>query len=494
VPLGAGVDDLEGHPELTKITLADYASRGRDMWRNRLLWMARQGLWAEDMIYRLSNVEGCYNLAYHDDDPVIRKRAEMILDLHWLLYALQRVEGQFGGAQNRFKPHYAGYHPERGTGWYYFGGRPGTQPCMAALLGDYLPPEIAYRLLEQPEERGCFTYRERLTQFSPETGQPPHVYKVTYVTPEYVLGSYIAHDLAGGGVGDDPQGQAIGRYAERAFNGITFGKARAMLRLGPAVSFQSYHCMQHGPILLCRWYGRELVGADSPWGKRVGQQRPYASIISREGGGASIEPAVFEGGWLFVEAADAWFAMRPAQGQCAIHSENKEQFEWAEAKMPLVIHAGGASEDGTLDAFKKKVLANTITYQDGVLTYEDAKWGKMQFCADPTRPADQWRRINGKPVALPDKLFDSPYLTSDYNSGIVTAEFQGRKLVLDFNKNEKTMKDRQEEIQTNIASTLHGRDLQSSSSFHGCRKTGEGHTGAQYHLQTPPLDRSGGRG
>ena len=157
------------------------------------------------MIYRLSNVEGTYNLAYLDRDPVLRKRAEMILDLHWLLYALQTVDGQFGGAQNRFKSHYAGYHPERGTGWYYFGGRPGSQACMAALFGDYLPPDIVYRLLEQPEERGCFTYRERLTQFSPETGQPPHVYTCSYTTPEYVLGSSIAHNLAGKSAADEPQ-------------------------------------------------------------------------------------------------------------------------------------------------------------------------------------------------------------------------------------------------------------------------------------------------
>jgi len=78
VPLGAGVDDLKDHPELAKITMADYAERARQMWSNRLLWMAQQGLWAEDMIYRLSNVEGTYNLAYLDRAPVLRKRAEMI--------------------------------------------------------------------------------------------------------------------------------------------------------------------------------------------------------------------------------------------------------------------------------------------------------------------------------------------------------------------------------------------------------------------------------
>src|SRR6056297_147669 len=439
VPLGAGVDDLKDHPELAKITMADYAERARQMWSKRLLWMAQQGLWAEDMIYRLSNVEGTYNLAYLDDDPVIRKRAEMILDLHWLLYALQTVDGQFGGAQNRFKPHYAGYHPERGTGWYYFGGRPGTQPCMAALLGNYIPPEIAYQLLENEDKRGCFVHRERLTQFSPETGQPPHVYKYSYTTPEYVLGSYIAHSLSPQGGAGDTQGQVIGRYAERAFNGLTFGKTRAILRLGPGVSFQSYHCMQNGPILLFRWYGQELVGADSPWGKRVGKQQPYASILSRDGGGASVEPAIAEGGWVFGKADDAYYALRPAQGQCTINAE-KKQLEWPEWKMPLVLHAGGATEDGSFDAFKKKVLANRLTYQDGVLAYTDPKWGKMEFCPDGSKPADRWRRINNKPVPLPDKLFDSPYLTSDYNSGVITAEFNDRKLILDFNKNERRVK------------------------------------------------------
>ncbi|MEA3367455.1 MAG: hypothetical protein U9R68_05005, partial [Planctomycetota bacterium] len=436
VPLGQGVERYDAAPDLAEITLADYADRARRMWRNRLLWMARQGLWAEDMIYRLSNVEGTYNLAYHADDPVIRKRAEMILDLHWLLYALQTVDGQFGGAQNRFKPHYVGYHPERGTGWYYFGGRPGTQPCTAALLGDYLPPEIAYRLLEQPDKRGCFVYRERLTQFRPETGQPPPVYKYSYTTPEYVLGSYIAHNLAARGNPANPQGQAIGRYAERAFNGVTFGKARAILRLGPAVSFQSYHCMQNGPILLARWYGRELVGIDTPWGKRVGQQEPCASIISREKGDVKIGPLVREEEWLFVQAGDAYVAMRPARGKCTV-SEDQKTFGWPEAKMPLIVHAGGAAEDGSFENFRKKVLANRVAYQNGVVTYSDERWGTMQFAPDPEKPADQWRQIDGEPVPLPDTLFDCPYLTSAYNSGVITARFDGCKLVLDFNRNEK---------------------------------------------------------
>ena len=678
VPLS---EDLRNDPELAKMTLADFAERAHRMWRNRFLWMARQGLWAEDMIYRTYNVEGTYNLAYHDADPVVRKRAEMILDLHWLLYALQTVDGQFGGAQNRFKPHYSGYHPERGTGWYYFGGRPGSQACMAALFGDYLPPETAYQLLENEAQRGCFVLRERLTQFRSETGQPPYTYKYSYVTPEYVLSSYVAHDLQKG----------PGRYHERAFNGITFGKARAILRLGPGVSFESYHCMQIGPFLLARWYGQEIVGADTPWGRRVGSLLPYASIIRREGGGAEIKPVVYEDGWLFGEAGDAYVALRAAAGRCLV---SKHDFHLPTQKTPLVLRAGGVTEDGSFEDFKERVLSNTVEFtpswsegqgpakveavrhtftapsfevcstrtgnglagpldtcgvffpagggvtprvgdkgtagitvvqhhnvlllrkgpsapadmhlrfdlsgpvekqvtqhekwwvcregpayvairelprvnefemadeaegaeeeapalegpkpasplmkdrlviadplapvvlvagrqdtfpsldaflaalkahefsvQNGVLTYtftdtngkpatltvntekdsapptingkeidgtwtaeaprivedtklgtvgllplngiewtvtyENPKWGEMRFRPYPNRPADEWRQVNGKPVALPDKLFDSPYLTSDYNRGVITATFGGRKLVLDFNKNER---------------------------------------------------------
>jgi hypothetical protein len=414
------------------LTLAGYADNLLGLWRDRFRWMAQQGLWAEDTVYRCYSIASLYNLAYHANDPVIRKRAEMMLDVHWLIYALHMVDSQLGGAMNRFKPHYAHYHHDRGLGSYYFGGPGGGfHATEVALYTDYVPPQIAYDLLANPEKRGCFTYKERLTQFSPETGQPPYTYKYSYTTPEYVLGSYI--DLTKG----------PGRYHERAFNGITFGKARVMLRLGPGVSFQSYHCMQNGPILLCRWYGQELVGKDTPWGRRVGNLMPYASIIRREGGGAEVEKPVLEQGWLFGKAGDAYYALRPAAGEFAIGKPSRDEMqrftfpEDQDKKIPFVVHAGGATEDGSFEEFKKNVLAGSMSYEDGMLTYKTKDWGTMQFAPYADKPADQWRQVNGEPVELPDKLFDSPYLNSDYNSGVITAEFNGRKLVLDFNKNER---------------------------------------------------------
>lgn len=410
------------------LTLAAYAEDLRQLWVNRFRWMAGHGVWAEDKVYRCYDIATLYNLAAHANDPVIRKRASMMLDVHWLIYALHMVDGQLGGAMNRFKPGYAPRHFDRGLGSYYFGGPGGGfHATDVALYTDYVPPQIAYDLLADPRKRGCFTYRERLTQFTKDE-QAPETYKQSYVTPEYVLGSYIQQNLAY---------QDINRYSEREYNGITFGKARAMLRLGPTVSFHGYHCMQHGPVLLARWYGTELVEKSSnPYARPNPNLRPSINIVSREGGGAEVEPAVSEDGWVFGQAGDAYYALRPAENEFAIPKPNQFAFPEDKPKTPFIVHAGGATQNGSFKEFKKRILRNKVTYNDGVLTYQSKDWGAMQFAPYAERPADQWRQVDGKRVELPDKLFASPYLNSDYDSSVITAKFGDRKLILDFHKNE----------------------------------------------------------
>lgn len=430
IALGRGVKSLKSRPELAKMTLAQYVEWHEELWRNRLLWMAKQGIWSEEMLYGSSSVQPTYWLAYYSEDPVVRKRAKMVLDVHWIMVGLQMVDGIRGGAQNRYKAHHNAWHPERNTAWHYFGGRRGSPGIPTyPLWGDYLPPELAYDIWANPDQRGSFSYRERLTQFSPKADQPPHVYKYSYVTPEYILGSLIGHvsNGKGGYLKTHKKGQIMGHYDERTMVGITLGKSRSILRLCPIIPFRGYHCMQNGPILLARYYGHELGG-------RNAKARPYAEVLSRKDGGETVDPAIVEGGWAFVKAADAYFALRPAEGKITV---KQHRFDWPGKGTPIVIHAGGESDDGSFEQFKKKVLSNTLSYENGVLTYTDPKWGRMEFDADPAKPNDQWRHINGKSVPLPDKLFDSPFLKSDYNTGVITAVFGDRKASYDFNQNKE---------------------------------------------------------
>lgn len=430
IALGRGVDSLDDHPELVQMTLAQYAERSAELWRNRFLWMASQGFWSEEMIYGNMSLGETYLLHYYSPDPVVRQRAKMTLDIHWIMIGLHMVDGIRGGAQNRYKQHHDGYHPERAIAWHYFGGRSGSPgPYSFPLMGDYIPTELAYEIWENPEQRGSFSYLERLTQFSPITGQPPHAYKYSYVTPEYVMGSITAHVIdEKGGYMRGREDRVMGEYHERTMLGVTLGKSRTILRLMPIVPFESYHTMQHGPILMARYYGRELKGDKTVLD-------PYLQLLSRKDGGVPIETPIEEDGWVFIRADDAYLALRPAKGECSVKDD---RFEWPDPQMPILIHAGGATDDGTFDEFKRKVLSNTVSYWSNVLKYSDPKWGTMEFCSDPDKPNDQWRRVNGEPVPLPDMLFMSPYLRSYYNSGVIHAIFGEHKRVFDFHNNVST--------------------------------------------------------
>ena len=203
--------------------------------------------------------------------------------------------------------------------------------------------------------------------------------------------------------------------------------------------------MQHGPVLLARWYGAELAkNAEYPWVRPDEGLQPFLTIVTRENGGAEVEEHVMEQGWLFGKAGDAWYALRPAAGAFAVGKPSDpnelQRFTFPEdqdKKIPFIVHAGGVTQDGSFENFKKNVLAGEISYGNGVLTYKTQDWGTMQFAPYADKPADQWRQVNGAPVDLPEKLFDSPYLNSDYDSGIITAEFGDQTLILDFNKDER---------------------------------------------------------
>jgi len=115
-------------------------------------------------------------------------------------------------------------------------------------------------------------------------------------------------------------------------------------------------------------------------------------------------------------------------------------------KEPAPPTVKGKKIDGSWTAEAPRLVEETESGTVGQLplngiewtvTCKDPKWGEMRFCPYPDRPEKQWRQINGKPVTLPDKLFDSPYLTNDHDSRVIVAKFGDHKLVLDFNKAEQ---------------------------------------------------------
>ena len=88
------------------------------------------------------------------------------------------------------------------------------------------------------------------------------------------------------------------------------------------------------------------------------------------------------------------------------------------------------TEVESFSAFKKKVKGCSPQYEGAVLSYESIYGDTLTLDTS----YKQTPTVNGKPIEYKsEKVFDSPFLKSEYDSGVVTIEKGSRKRVLDFN-------------------------------------------------------------
>ena len=94
---------------------------------------------------------------------------------------------------------------------------------------------------------------------------------------------------------------------------------------------------------------------------------------------------------------------------------------------PVILEVMAKSDVNSFDAFKAKVKACPIRMKGPVLEYGTIYGEQLTFDTS----AREVPSINGKPVNYaPTKVFESPFLNGDWNSGIVTITKGDRKKVL----------------------------------------------------------------
>jgi len=140
--------------------------------------------------------------AYARDDD-LRRRAGMMLDYIVLDYAVENIDGIYGGAHSRIYPKYV-MQPSLASasrlGWLLFNlgefKRGGATVLMSLI--DYQPPGILYRIAHDRsvpyEHRELKRTRWRMRNAGPEAfsvglNKTIPVYKYSYVTGDYLLGS-----------------------------------------------------------------------------------------------------------------------------------------------------------------------------------------------------------------------------------------------------------------------------------------------------------------
>ena len=162
--------------------------------------------------------------------------------------------------------------------------------------------------------------------------------------------------------------------------------------------------------------------------------------MSEKGLSAPVE----EDGVVFVEAEGAWAAIRVSDGgftwkdgSYTVKAEDGSTRKTPPGRImalkgeyaSVILEVMAKSDLDSFDTFKAKVKGCEMSMDGAILRYTTIYSDLLTF---DTR-FEKTPSINGKPVNYaPKKVFESPFLNADYNSGIVTISKGKRKKVLEF--------------------------------------------------------------
>ena len=98
---------------------------------------------------------------------------------------------------------------------------------------------------------------------------------------------------------------------------------------------------------------------------------------------------------------------------------------------PVILEVMTKAQAGSFDTFQTKVMTTKPVMEGKLLSYQTIYGDTLTLDTSHKNVPT----INGKPVNYaPKKVYDSPFLQSVYDSGIITIRKGKRTRVLDFNK------------------------------------------------------------
>ena len=391
-------------------------------------------------------------------DPVMKRSAGMMLDLLFVDFAAEELGGNYGGGHSRDYPEdiiNPLSAPITRFAWLYFGlpdiehwdearYRPrnqGSWETVFAALGSYRLPEIVYRIGTDRSIPYVHTETKRVRneiRFS-DVLNPP-VYKYTYMTPDYVIGS-----LQGGILQPIQQHTWDVTWLSDKPNNTLFtlhpsysGKELAMFfpeeQKFLAEEVDRYHLVYTNPD---KW------NSSSPY-ERTFQYKDALIVLYNIDNDAkhqhvdgffpkSLDERIVDPtGWIFCRAGKAYIAFHPLKPFTWI--EEKVDWRWrsAEVKNGAVVQAGAERVYGSFANFmaamrktrlRKETFDRTLTVE-----YTTPAGSTLKF----TYGGD--RTVNGRKVSYKEYgLFNGPFVKGAVGTGVITLQYKDQRRILDFN-------------------------------------------------------------
>jgi len=357
---------------LARQLYGDDLSTMRSWLINRFVNRAKTGWHEFNSSYEAVTTWGIWNLADFVEDPVIKKLATMTLD--WLLaeYAVENLNMYRGGPFHR---NYTTawddqYAMDIGANYVFFGNYVvrGTPAALHAALSDYRAPKVVVDIAIDRDGKGSYVLKARR----------PKGNLYYYVTPEFVLACA-------------QNGGSLGKIGTGGVEKVRYGDQRWDLSFGTGPRAVIHSDSEGKPSQY-----KNLLVIDTQ-----GKPLKYAVLLGRD-----FEINETEGQWRFIKEGGAY---------AAIHCQGSL----------YLFELRLASDYGSFADFKKDIKGNPFRGSDPY-TYTSTLGDTIEF-------TDRIIKVNGQSYNPSNyKLFDSPFVNSEWDSGYVVIRKAGRELVLDF--------------------------------------------------------------
>ncbi len=401
-----------------------------------ILERAKKGLFIEmgHDAYNMDCLKGIYG--FFDYGPAkLKDLSKKFLDLYWATWAQEQINGVSGGSKARVYPgreSIIGATHFRKLAWYYFGiGEPSVirTNIFSFITSAYRIPNLITDIATDTRGKGNYEIIQRRLGLAKDGFYNPPMYRInqtdglirySYNTPDFIMGTFHCEALP------EPNWTMISsqnRWAGIIFNGNPNSRIfPECAGTDNRVYNQMWGVQSKGTMITHKLLNNVHSRDAAPmrvWISDFG----LTSLLERDG-------------WVFVASQGAYAALRAVQGSYTWNIVNEPGL-WSGRYMaptnqysPIIMEVGQKDDYPTYKAFQDKVIASKLTINPTNIQYEGIYGDKFQFFTDYSKLPT----VNGSAISLkPTKVMSSPFVNSDFDSGIYTIRKGSKVLNLNFN-------------------------------------------------------------
>ncbi len=387
-------------------------------------------------------------------DSLMRLKAQMMLDYLFSDFAVEHLSNCYcGGHSREYQEETLNPRNSLASAFsaLYFGSDPDFEQNLSRYgiavfpaVTSYILPYVIYKIAT---DRGiAYEHRERkrvrnVIRYGKERN--PVVYKYTYMTRDYCIGS-----LQGGILQPIQQHSWDITFSDSRGYNTVFSVHPYFSEIELGMFFPEEIKTMLGPLVLASkptYSSPDKWTSTSPY-ERIFQM--YGTLIVLYGFDGMREFERFRhinifiprclddfeidtSGWMIGRMGRGYFGMIVVGGRLDMRVDSVSyRFRVYGDRVGLIVEAGGESEFGGYDRFKERLRGSRFRfdYDSFSITYIGVRGFEMYFSYDGLR------RINGVDYKLDWGLYDGVYLRSEVGSKVLEIIYKGKKRIIDFNK------------------------------------------------------------